>query len=79
MEARPIFRRLRSYPKVRGQCVGAFADRGMQLGHPSAARREAAMSAAMRYWRRSGAVSVEAAVATDSARYGTAAIGDMGS
>ena len=26
VEARSILRRLRSYPKVRGQCVGAFAE-----------------------------------------------------
>ena len=26
VEARPILRKLRSYPRVRGQCVGAFAE-----------------------------------------------------
>ena len=66
VEARPILRRLRSYPKVRGQCVGAFAEcsSGIHL-----LLKETARSAAMRYWRQVGAVSVEAAVATYSARY----------
>jgi len=66
VEARPVLRRLRSYPRVRGQCVDAFAecssDIHLQL-------REAARCAAIRYWRQVGAVSVEAAVATYSARY----------
>ena len=26
VEARPVLRKLRSYPRVRGQCVGAFAE-----------------------------------------------------
>ena len=26
VEARPVLRRLRSYPRVRGQCVDAFAE-----------------------------------------------------
>ena len=36
VEARPVLRRLRSYPRVRGQCVGAFAECSA-LGYPSAA------------------------------------------
>ena len=72
VEARPILRRLRSYPKVRGQCVGAFAEcsSGIHL-----LLKETARSAAMRYWRQVGAVSVEAAVATT--QLGTAAIGEL--
>ena len=68
MKARPILRRLRSYLKVRGQCVGAFAECSSDI---HLLLQETARSAAMRYWRQveAGAVSVEAAVATYSARY----------
>ena len=54
VEARPILRRLRSYPKVRGQCVGAFAKCSSDI---HLLPREAARCAAMRYWRQVGAVS----------------------
>lgn len=43
--------------------------RGVQPGHPSLVTREAAGSKTMRYRRQVGAASVEAAVATYSARY----------
>ena len=66
VEARPVLRRLRSYPRVRGQCVGAFAECSSDI---HLLLREAARCAAMRSWRQVGAVSVEAAVATYSARY----------
>ena len=66
VEARPVLRRLRSYPRVRGQCVGAFAECSSDI---HLLLREAARCAAIRYWRQVGAVSVEAAVATYSARY----------
>ena len=72
VEARPILRRLRSYPKVRGQCLGAFAECSSDI---HLLLRETARSAAMRYWRQVGAVSVEAAVATT--QLGTAAIGEL--
>ena len=51
VEARPILRRLRSYPKVRGQCVGAFAECSSDI---HLLPREAARCAAMRYWRQVG-------------------------
>tara|TARA_B100000513_G_scaffold103323_1_gene44346 strand:+ start:720 stop:1316 length:597 start_codon:yes stop_codon:yes gene_type:complete len=66
VEARPMLRRLRSYPKVRGQCVSAFAECSSDI---HLLLQEAARSAAMRYWRQVRAASVEAAVATCSARY----------
>ena len=66
MEARPILRKLRSYPRVRGQCVGAFAECSSDI---RLLLREAARCAAIRYWRQVGAVSVEAAVAIYSTRY----------
>ena len=66
VEARPVLRRLRSHPRVRGQCVGAFAECSSDI---HLLLREAARCAAIRYWRQVGAVSVEAAVATYSARY----------
>ena len=67
MEARPILRKLRSYPRGRGQCVGAFAECSSDI---HLLLREAARRAAIRYcWRQVGAVSVEAAVAIYSNRY----------
>ena len=66
VEARPILRKLRSYPRVRGQCVGAFAECSSDI---HLLLREAARCAAIRYWRQVGAVSVEAAVAIYSNRY----------
>ena len=66
VEARPMLRRLSSYPKVRGQCVSAFAECSSDI---HLLLQEAARSAAMRYWRQVRAASVEAAVATCSARY----------
>jgi len=66
VEARPVLRRLRSYPRVRGQCVGAFAECSSDI---HLLLREAARCAAIRYWCQVGAVSVEAAVAIYSARY----------
>ena len=66
VEARPVLRKLRSYPRVRGQCVGAFAECSSDI---HLLLREAARCAAIRYWRQVGAVSVEAAVAIYSARY----------
>ena len=48
------------------QCVGAFAECSSDM---HLLLREAARCAAMRYWRQVGAVSVEAAIATYSARY----------
>ena len=65
-EARPIPRKLRSYPKVRRHCVGASAECSSDI---HLLLREAARSAAMRHWHQVGAASVEAAVATYSARY----------
>ena len=72
VEARPVLRRLRSYPRVRGQCVGAFAECSSDKSMCCYERRLGAHCAAIRYWRQVGAVSVEAAVAIYSA---TAAIG----
>ena len=46
VEARPVLRRLRSYPRVRGQCVGAFAECSSDI---HLLLRETARSAAMRY------------------------------
>jgi len=66
VEARPILRKLQSYPRVRGQCVGAFAECSSDI---HLLLREAARCAAIRYWRQVGAVSVEAAVAIYSTRY----------
>ena len=66
VEARPILRKLRSYPRVRGQCVGAFAECSSDI---HLLLREAARCAAIRYWRQVGAASVEAAVAIYSNRY----------
>ena len=66
VEARPILQKLRSYPRVRGQCVGAFAECSSDI---HLLLREAARCAAIRYWRQVGAVSVEAAVAIYSNRY----------
>jgi len=54
VEARAVIRRLRLYPKVRGQCVGAFAECSSDI---HLLPREAARCAAMRYWRQVGAVS----------------------
>jgi len=72
VEARPVLRRLRSYPGVRGQCVGAL---GVQFGHPSAATRGGQVRCHTLYatggklepflWRRR----------SRSTRLGTAAIG----
>ena len=67
VEARPVLRRLRSYSRVRGQCVGAFAECSSHIH--LLLREAAARCAAIRYLRQVGAVSVEAAVATYSARY----------
>ena len=66
VEERPILRKLRSYPRVRGQCVGAFAECSSDI---HLLLREAARCAAIRYWRQVGAASVEAAVAIYSNRY----------
>jgi len=66
VEARPVLRRPRSYPRVRGPCVGAFAECSSDI---HLLLREAARCAAIRYWRQVGSVSVEAAVAIYSARY----------
>ena len=48
VEARAVIRRLRLYPKVRGQCVGAFTECSSDI---HLLLRETARSAAMRYWR----------------------------
>ena len=48
VEARPILRRLRSYPKVHGQCVGTFAECSSDI---HLLLMETARSAAMRYCR----------------------------
>ena len=53
-------------PQSLGQCVGAFAECSSDI---HLLLREAARCAAMRYWHQEGTVSVEAAVATYSARY----------
>ena len=46
VEARPILRKLRSYPRVRGQCIGAFAECSSDI---HLLLREAARCAAIRY------------------------------
>ena len=51
VEERPILRKLRSYPRVRGQCVGAFAECSSDI---HLLLREAARCAAIRYWRQVG-------------------------
>ena len=33
VEARPVLRKLRSFPRVRGQCVGAFAECSSDIIH----------------------------------------------
>tara|TARA_B100000513_G_scaffold142709_1_gene65402 strand:+ start:1632 stop:2081 length:450 start_codon:yes stop_codon:yes gene_type:complete len=68
VEARPVLRRLRWYPKVRKQCVlGAFAACSSDIH--LLLLETASRSAAMRYWRQVRTSSVEATVATYSARY----------
>jgi len=75
VEARPILRRLRSYPKVRGQCVGAFAECSSDI---HLLLREAARSAAMRYWRQVGAASIHLWRQLSRPTWlGTAAIGEL--
>ena len=75
VEARPMLRRLRSYPKVRGQCVGAFAECSSDI---HLLLREAARSAAMRYWRQVGAASVHLWRQLSRPTWlGTAAIGEL--
>ena len=55
VEARPILRKLRSYPRVRGQCAGAFAECSSDI---HLLLRGAARCAAIRYWRQVGAAAV---------------------
>ena len=47
VEARPILRKLRSYPRVRGQCVGTFAECSSDI-HLLLRDREAARCGAIR-------------------------------
>ena len=72
VEARPVLRKLRSFPRVRGQCVGAFAECSSDIIH--LLLRETATCAAIYatgaklepfLWRRR----------SRSTRLGTAAIG----
>ena len=75
VEARPILRRLRSYPKVRRQCVlGAFAECSSDI---HLLLRETARSAAsMRYRRQAGAAYLLRRLSRPT-QLGTAAIGGL--
>ena len=59
--ARPIAKRLNSYPRVRGHCVGAFAECSSDI---HVLLRETAKSAAKHNWRKVDATSPETAFAT---------------
>ena len=52
VERRPILRRLVSFPRVRGDCVGAFAEFSGAL---HALLEETASAACDRHWRTAGA------------------------
>ena len=58
VERRPILRRLVSFPRVRGDCVGAFAEFSGDL---HALLEETASAACDRHWRTAGARSASAA------------------
>ena len=75
VEARFILQRLKSYPQVREQCVGAFAECSSDV---HLLLREAARSTAMRHWRQVevGAASPWRQLSRPT-RPGTTAIGEL--